>query len=154
MDSLKKLSWSAPEYEEREHSADWFWALGIIIIASSGASLIYENYFFAALLILSGVLLGFFAMKKPDMVEYELNEKGLKINNQLYAYDSIKAFFVKIENKPTLFIKSERMFMPVISIPIDNNMAEEIHTLFLEKNISEEEMREHPSEKIMEVLGF
>jgi hypothetical protein len=160
MDDKEKLTWSALEYEEKTRSADWFWALGIIIVTSSIASIIFGNYFFAALLILSGVLLGFFAIKKPDIIDYELNVNGLKIRNRLYPYERIKSFWVQLGAhpetlvKPMLFIHSERFFMPVIGIPIEENMAEEIHAIMLSQNIAEVEMREHPTEKIMEILGF
>jgi hypothetical protein len=119
------------------------------------------------LLILSGVLLGFFAIKKPDIILYELNNKGLKIGNRLYPYKNIKSFWVQVEQpkpanqqhlemiiKPLLFIHSERVFMPIITIPIEEGMAEEIYHLLLSQNIETVEMKEHPSEKIMEALGF
>src|SRR3989338_3935149 len=128
-----KLVWSALEYEEKERSQYWFWALGVIVVTSSIASIIFGNYFFALLLIIAGALLAFFAMKKPDIVTYELNEKGLKIHSRIYPYDSIKAFWVQADFtpaspvKPLLFIHSERIFMPILSIPIDLDIAEEIH---------------------------
>ena len=157
---MEKLEWSALEYEEKERSRDWFWALGIIVVTSSIAAIIFGNYFFAVLLLISGLLLGFFAIKKPEMVSYELVEKGLKIKTRLYPYESIKSFWVQTDStgdsalQPTLFIKSERAFMPILSIPIENKLAENIRSMMLSKNIIEEEMREHLSEKIMEVLGF
>jgi len=154
MDDKEKMSWSALEYEDKTRSTDWFWALGIIVIAASITSIIYGNYFFAILIILSGILLGFFAIKKPEMVSYELNKKGLKIKTRLFPYDTIKAFFIQTAPKPTLFIKSSRMFMPIISMPIENNLAEEIKSIMLSNNVKEEEMKENPSEKIMESLGF
>lgn len=154
MDEKEKIEWSALEYEEKERSTDWFWALGIIVVAGSITSLIYGNYFFAMLLILSGILLGFFAIKKPDMVSYELNKKGLKIKTRLFPYDTIKSFFVQTAPKSMLFVKSSRMFMPIISIPVENNIAEEIRFIMLSNNVQEEEMKEGPSEKIMEKLGF
>jgi hypothetical protein len=154
VEETEKLSWSAPEYEEKERKANWFWALGIIVVTSSIAAIIFGNYFFAALLILGGLLLGFFAIKKPDIVPYELNVRGLRIRDRLYPYENIKSFWVQTEIKPILFIKSERAFMPIISIPIEKTMAEEIHFIMSSQNIAEEEMREHPSEKIMEILGF
>ncbi len=151
---MDKFSWSALEYEERERSPDWFWALGIIVVASSATSIIFSNYFLAVLLVLGGALLGFFAIKKPDTVFYELNEKGLKIHTRLYPYENIKSFWVQVDLKPMLFVKTERFFMPVISVPIEENMAPEIHDIFLGQNVTEEEMKENPSEKIMEHLGF
>lgn len=157
---MDKLEWSALEYEERERSNDWFWALGIIVATGALTSIIYGNYFFAVLLVLSGILLGFFAKKTPDVVSYELNNVGLQIRTRLYPYENIKSFWVRTNQleemalKPVLFIKSERFFMPVLAIPIENNMASEIKSIMLAKNITEEEMREHVSEKIMDSLGF
>jgi len=155
MDSDKKLEWTALEYEEKERGNDWFWALGVIVVAGSIASFIYSNYFFGLLLIIGGILLGGFAIKKPDLVFYELNEKGLKIKNRLFPYENIKSFWVKkSEEKSLLFIKSERLFMPIISMPIEQNLAEKIKDFMLSGNVFEEEMKEHPSEKIMDSLGF
>lgn len=160
MDIEEKITWSALEYEEKERSNDWFWALGVIVVTSSIASIIFENYFFAALLVLAGVLLGFFAVKKPRLITYELNKKGLRIEKSLYPYENIKSFWVQLgvkgetNLKPMLFMHTERAFMPIISIPIEEHLAPQIHSFLLAKNITEEEMKEHISDKIMEILGF
>ena len=157
---MDRLEWTALEYEEKERDPDWFWALGIIVVTSSIASIIYSNYFFAVLIILSGGLLGFFAKKEPDLVSYELNAKGLRIRTRLYPYENIKSFWVQVahpedvEDKDFLFVKTERFFMPILVIPIDVSMAEEVRNIMLDRNIPEEEMREHASEKIMDRLGF
>ena len=154
MNSNEKLEWSALEYEDKDHNTDWFWALGIIVIAISIASIIYQNYFFAMLIILSGVLIAVFAVKKPEMVHYEINQKGLMIKNRLYPYEKIKSFWVQIEKTPTLFIKSERLFLHIISLPIEKDLADKIKNMMLSKQLPEEEMHAHISEKIMESLGF
>jgi hypothetical protein len=151
---MEKLQWSALEYEEKERSRDWFWALGIIVATSSIASIIFGNYFFATLLLISGLLLGFFAIKKPDLIPYELNSKGLKIRTQLYPYNNMKSFWVETSGKPTLFIKTERAFMPMISIPIDEYVADDIRSILLGEDVPEEKMQEHASLKIMDSLGF
>jgi hypothetical protein len=155
MDKDKKLEWTALEYEEKERGNDWFWALGVIVVATSITSFIYGNYFFGLLLIIGGILLAMFAIKKPDLVFYELNKKGLKIKNRVFPYENIKSFWVKDDiEKPSLFIKSERLFMPIISMPIKQYNATEIRDLMLSNDVLEEEMKEHPSEKIMDSLGF
>jgi hypothetical protein len=157
---MDRLEWTALEYEDKERDPDWFWALGIIVVTATLASIIYENYFFAVLIVLSGSLLGFFAKKKPDVVSYELNEKGLRVRSRLYPYENIKSFWIQIPHgdevdaKDLLFIKTERFFMPIISIPIDVSLADDIKSIMYSKNIEEEEMREHASEKIMDRLGF
>ncbi|MFA6324695.1 MAG: hypothetical protein WCX46_00480 [Candidatus Paceibacterota bacterium] len=151
---MDKLNWSAPEYDDKQKNNDWFWALGVIIVAGSITAIIFTNYFFAALLVIGGILLGFFSTKKPEIIEYELNNKGLKIKDHFYPYEKIKAFFVQTDSKPLLFIKSERFFMPIISMPIDYMQAENIYKMMIANEIIEEKMSEHPYEKIMEHLGF
>lgn len=160
---MEKLTWTAFEYEDKNRSRDWFWALGVIVVTASLAAIIYNNYFFAALIMLSGGLLGFLATKKPELVNYELNAKGFVVHSSLFPYENIKSFWVQRETfptddteklKPLLFIKSERFFMPIILTPIDNARAIEIRSFLLEKNVVEEEMKETFAEKIMEALGF
>ena len=146
--------WSAYEYEEKERGTDWFWAIGVIVVAGSIASIIFGNYFFAILLVLGGLSFMMFAVRKPEVVNYELNEKGLRIKNQLYPYEKIKSFFVREEGEPMLFIKSERVFLPMISMPLDGASPQKIKSIMLSKNVIEEEMKEHFSEKIVERLGL
>jgi len=155
MDKESKIEWTFLEYEEKKRGNDWFWALGIIIVASATTSIIYKNYFFGLFLVIGGVLLAMFTVKKPDLVFYELNDKGLKIKNRLYPYENIKAFFVKkYEDRATLFIKSERLFMPIFSMPVKLELAESVRSSMLKNEVIEEEIKEHVSEKIMEYLGF
>ncbi|OGI92486.1 hypothetical protein A2933_01090 [Candidatus Nomurabacteria bacterium RIFCSPLOWO2_01_FULL_46_18] len=160
MENREKLEWSAPEYEEKERSRDWFWALGVIIVTAALTSIIFQNYFFAALIVLGGALLWIFAKRPPEIITYELNNQGLKIKTRLYSYENIKSFWVQNEEKegkilkPLLFLHTERFFMPIISIPIEKAHAFSLREIFLAKNVPEEEMREHLSEKIMESLGF
>jgi len=154
MNPNEKIVWQAPEYEEKERNPDWFWALGVIVVACSVAAIIFGNYFFALLLFVGGGLLGLFAIKKPEMVSYEMNEKGFQIKNRIYPYEEIKFFWVQKEGNPTLFVRSKRLIMPVMSVPIEESQATQIRETFLSKNIGELEMKEHPSLKIMDSLGF
>lgn len=161
MENEETVNWSALEYEEKERHVDWYWALGVIIIAVAITSIILANYFFAILFVVGGSLMAFFTIKKPELVSYELNNKGLKIDNRIYLYEKIKSFWVQKPltddgkvMKPALFIKSERIVVPIFSVPIEEDSVVKIHNMMLAHNVLEEEMKEHPSERIMEALGF
>jgi hypothetical protein len=158
--SGEKIMWSSWEYEHKEQSTDWFWALGVIVVAGSLASIIFGNFFFAIVLVLGGGMLAYFAKHKPGITHYELNDKGLMVKNRLYPYQEIKSFFVQtgekngVVLKPTLFIRSSRMFIPIIPIPIEPYHSERIKAKFLSEKVEEEKMETHSSEKIMDFLGF
>ena len=154
MNPNEKITWSALEYEEKEHNIDWFWALGVVVVAGSVTSIIFKNYFFAVLLVLGGVMMGFFSIKKPETISYELNDKGLKIKTRLYPYQNIRSFWVEREKEPKIFIHSKRIIMPVSSMPIDPSLSDKIRNKMLSNNVKEEKMTEHISEKIMDSIGF
>ncbi len=170
MDLPNKLEWKALEYEEKERAPDWFWALGVLVVAGAVASILFGNFFFALLLVVSGILMAMFSLKKPEMVNYELNRLGLKIQNRIHPYEKIKAFWVEKNPtaeerelhgslpeeavKPTLFIKSEGWLMPILSVPIEEEVADNIRNIFKNHDVPEEKMKEHFSDSVMEFLGF
>lgn len=149
-----KIEWLAPEYDHKEQSVDWFWALGVIMVATSIAAIIYKNYFFAILIILGGGLLWHFSLRKPGMIDYELNEDGLKIKNRMHPYENIKHFWVQKIPTPILHVQSERFLFPTLSMPIYPNIADKIRDKMISKGVMEEEIVDHPSVKVMEYLGF
>lgn len=154
MENIHTIKWQALEYEHKEQNIDWFWGLGVVIFAGSVASILYGNYFFAIIILLGGGLLGYFSHQKPKMVEFELNNKGLKIENRIYLYENMKAFFVQKEGKTALFVKSNRPLLPVLYIPIDSGHTESIRNVLLAKKIPEEKMDETWVEKMLEYFGF
>lgn len=150
----KKLSWAVPAYTHSQKSVDWFWALGIVALTGSIAAILLANYFFAGLIILGGGLMAYFAHIEPETLYYELNQKGLKVKDRLYPYKTILAFWVDTTKSPTLFIKTDRVFLPVIPLSINHNVSEKIREILLAQEIPQEEMKEHPAEAIMELIGY
>ncbi len=146
--------WDKPEYIHQEKTNDWYWALGVIVICGSIASIIYENYFFAIFLVLGGLMMGYLAGKHPGITRYELNEKGLLVDKTFFSHNEILTFWVKNDATPMLFLKTKKMFAHYLSIPIENEQAEDIQAIFLDAGVEEEEMAEHPTEKIMNAIGF
>ena len=151
---MDKITWKALEYEEKERSGDWFWALGIVVVATSATAVIYNNYFFALLLLLSGVLLGFFAMKPPDEISYELDEKGFKAGGRFIPFENIKAFWINTEDKTKLFIRSSRVVMPELSAFLPPSLETQVRDIMLEHDIEETEIQEHHAEKVLDFFGF
>ncbi len=154
MEENNKLSWAVPAYSHDKKTVDWFWGLGIIILASVVACILVKNYYFAVVLIIGGGMMTFFAHQEPETLYYELNKNGLKIKDKFYPYKNILAFWVKKGDSPTLFIKTDRFFLPEIKIKINNNVSDKIHSIFISKEVKEEEMKEHLSEIIMDFIGY
>lgn len=149
------LSWEAPEFEEKEKSPDWYWALGIIAICGIVISIIYKNYLFAVFIAIGSVTMGMFGNQKPKMIRYELSHSGLRINEDLMPLETLKGYAIREigkERKQILIIESSKMFAHILTIPVQNSMVQDIKKE-LEK-VPEKDLREPTAHQIMDAIGF
>lgn len=159
MQQRQQLEWSALEHEHIEKSSDWFWALGIIAIAGAIASIIFNNILFAIIIIIGAFVFSVNANKKPERVNFKINNRGVIINNTMHPFSSLESFWVEEgdneneESKPKLLIKSKKLLMTHIVIPIESVRATDIRNFLLEY-LNEEEDSESLAQKIMEFFGF
>lgn len=151
-----EFSWDTLEYEHREKSTDWYWALGILVVIGAVIAFITKNFLFGVLLLIGGFLLGLFAGKKNPPISVEISQQGILINNDLIGFNTINAFWIYRNAFGTrkLILKTTRNFAPIVSVPIpDDVRATELRTFLLEI-IPEIEMTEAAIDLIMERIGF
>ena len=157
MEEHEKLEWESYEFDYKEKTSDWFWAVGIITLSIVAIAIIYDNPLFAVFMALAGFTIGSTARKLPRVVTFEINTKGIVVDNVLYPYGNLKTFWVD-ESKyapPKLLIKSEKFITPVIVIPIETDVANASDIRgFLLSFLPEEKMHEPFSHKFMNYLGF
>jgi len=154
MDFGNKLTWQAPEYEDRPKTADWFWALGIIGFSAVIASIIYHNYLFAVFIIVAVSLLVVYSIRRPQLVTFEITEQGVKIANYIYEYRHLKSFsIVAKEGNPKLLLETDRVFMPLMTVPLGSADWKRVEDALLKK-LEEKEMDEPPAHRLMDFLGF
>lgn len=151
----QQLEWNAFEHEHIEKTSDWFWVLGIIAIAGAVVSIIFNNILFAITIIIGAFVVSINANKKPNKINFKINNRGVIINNTMHLFSSLESFWVKDdeENKPKLLIKSKKLLMPHIVIPIEGVSPEDVRNFLLEY-LNEEEDDEPLTQKIMEFFGF
>ena len=144
MDDLpQKLEWQAQEYEFHKKSPEWFWALGVITLALVLAAVILKNFLFAALSVLSGFSLALYGARKPRIVAFKIDSRGITVGDKLHDYQSLKKFWINYNppHKKEMFVESKKTFSPLITIElgdIDPGMARE----YLLRYIKEEKIEE------------
>lgn len=153
------ISWKAYEYIHEPKSSDWYWALGVIALAVFGAAIIFGNYIFAILTLIVAFSLAVHAHHhEPKLVDFELNEKGVRIDDILYRYKTLESFDIEtheteIGTFAKIFIKSKKTLMPLIVIPIaevHHDDVREYLSIFLEEG----EHTESLGHRLLEWLGF
>lgn len=151
-----QLEWTALEHEHIHKSSDWFWALGIIAIATAATSIIFNNILFALVILIGAFTIGINASKPPAQVRFRITSRGILINNILHPYSSLESFWVSDENQyeqPKLLVKSKKLLAPHIVIPIEDIHPDDIRDYIIEY-LEEEEDSESLAQKIVEFFGF
>lgn len=150
----EKLSWRTHEYFHTPKTADWYWIVGTITLSIALIAIILNNVIFAVLIIVSSFTLSLFASKRPDIIDIEINNSGVIVNRDLYGYKDLESFWIETEDgNPRIIIKSKKLFMPYISIFIEDVHPDDIHAL-LSAHLEEERHSEPLLEKLLIYLGF
>jgi hypothetical protein len=153
---INTITWLAPEYVHKERGNDWFWTIGVITIVACGIAVWTHNYVFAIFLLLSGCCLIMFTLRHPQDVTYTVETKGLSMGKDIYKWKELKSFNIKKSDTDAyakLLIETSKYFLPIYTIPLPKEIAEEIKQTLL-KIIPRSEIDESKSMVFMEKLGF
>lgn len=146
------FEWEGREYEHREKSSDWYWALGILAAAGIIAAVLFGNYLLAVLIIAAALAIGLHAAKEPPVHRFALTREGLVIGSDLHRYDRMRSFsvleYLEGDPAPVLSIKTESWFTPHLVVPLEGVDADALYAYLLERI---EEAEHHPT--VVDVLG-
>lgn len=154
-EGTRSIYWEAPEHYHTEKGGDWFWILGIIALAGSIASIILGNVLFGVVILLAATTMFIAAHQEPRVIGFEVSLRGIKIDKTIYPYATLDSYYLDEENhiNPQLIVKSKKLFMPLIIIPIPDEHIDLIEDLVSDR-LPEEFLEEPLSHRILEAFGF
>ena len=150
------IRWEAYEYNHAEKPSEWYWALGLVAIAGCVAALLFNNVLFAILILIAAFVLAVFAAREPNIVQFAVTQRGIRINNKLYPYNTLESFSIEEQSDDgisKLIVNPENFLSPLIIIPIEGVDPDEIHDYLL-LSLEEADHTEPLAHRIMEWLGF
>lgn len=157
MASTVIAEWEGREYDHNPKSTDWYWALGIIGVAATLASVLFGNYLFALLIIIATGALALHAAKQPPLHRFRLIEQGILIGDDLHPFERMVSFSVleDVEGKlpPMVSIKNESWLSPHLIIPLAGVDADMVYEYFL-AHVDEDEHKHSFSDLVAAWLGF
>lgn len=156
---MKEMTWKTIEHHHGEKSSDWYWVLGIVAMTLAVLSIYFGNILFAIVVLLGAFTMILHLHTGHQEIEVSVNKKGIRINKTVYPYSTLESFWVEEEDEiehiqNQLLIKSQKSLVPLIIIPISDDIDTDELKDYLLTYIDEEEMREPFSNKLMEFLGF
>jgi len=154
-DGDSTISWTVLTHVHREHTADWYWALGLSAAVGAALSIWLGNLLFGILIILCAGSIGFLAARGPREHEVEIDDRGISIDGTLHPYRSIKSFWVGGDAEfPRLYLTTTGLMSPRLSFPLDDiNHAQAVQN-YLSQRVEEVEQEPHLGEHVAEMLGL
>lgn len=84
----------------------------------------------------------------------ELNDKHIMFGKTKFPYKELDAFWIETKDgMPRIILKSKKLFMPYISIFLEETDPEKVQEFLITK-LESEEMSEPLFEKVLVYLGF
>lgn len=154
--SRQPITWKAHEYIYIEKGQDWYWILALVAITGAVASILFNNVLFALLILIGAGVMAVLAARKPDLVQFSLTQRGMRIDDTLYPFSSLKSFAiaeVSPRHIPKLIFEPRSHFAMHIYIPLENVDVDHVHDFLLDF-LPEEDHQEPLIHHIMEWLGF
>jgi len=149
------LRWSAFEHDHIERSSDWFWALGIVAVCAALVSILFHDVLFAVLILVATSTIAMLARTPPDIVEFEISDRGIKVGGTMHRFEEIISFWVEDHDveRPLLLVDTIKFMAPNLIIPIEHI---DPHTVreYLRARSQEVPMKEPVAHKILEFFGL
>jgi hypothetical protein len=148
------LQWVAPAHLKNNRTPDWYWALGIIAVFGTVASVVWGNILFASIIAISAISLIALAIREPRTLDVLIDPDGIHVDHDFYPYPSLHSFWVAEHgHTPKLFLSTSGIIHPHVIIPLTED--KHIHQVrsYLEHYIPEESGHSLGS-WIAEILGF
>jgi hypothetical protein len=134
-EQVKAVLFEAYEHTYPPKTSDWFLILGILTLSIAIASILLGNALFGVLIFIAGLVMALLAMKEPKIVSYAVTQRGIRIDDKLFPYTTLHAYYIDEDavDGPELLIKSEKMFMPLLVLPLPEDTLDTIEDIIAER---------------------
>jgi hypothetical protein len=148
------LNWQASEYVYHPKPASWYVFLTAIIAGLLAVAFLTHQWMSMGVFVVMAVAFGLYANKKPRVLNYLADDRGITVENKFYPYESFRSFSLIHEASwSTIDLEPTRRFMPRLSILINDEQGDSIVDL-LTNNLPREDRSPDTIEKLTRYLRF
>ncbi|MBI5530285.1 MAG: hypothetical protein HY918_02175 [Candidatus Doudnabacteria bacterium] len=155
-DKNQTISWTAAEFRHYPKSAGWYVTLISVAILVIAFFIIVESDIFAAITLgIIAVLVIFFSLQTPKIVNIELNDKGVKFDNLFFPYKQMKYFWVVNNDRHrTVNFHTTALINNTVILELENQDGDQVRNLLLKYLPEHHETDETPIQRLMHKLKF
>lgn len=149
------MQWTTLEHIYDEKTNDWY--ASVILIAGSliAVEFLMNNFLLITLTIIATISFILLAARRPDMIDVEIRKTGVRVGDLLYSYNSLDGYAIaEYHHENRLLLESNRHIMPLIVIPIPEDVDLDALREGLNEYLPERELHESFAHLLLERLGF
>ena len=145
-ETVDEISWKIEESNFTPKTTEWFWALGILMLAFIVFSILLKNYLLIIIMALAAFIIYINKNQKPRQIDFCLNSNGLYIEQKFYPYDNFESFWIfpaHPEKKQELALRQKQRLASLLIIPFhsdDENKIRKILAIHLAENEEQESL--------------
>jgi len=151
------VQWQAPAFEYYPKDVSWYWLSFIIAILLVAFSIWQKNFLFAVFIFLAEISVLMMAGRKPDLIKFEINEKGLSFLEKNYSFNDLEKFCLRPSNEDKnfeeLILKKKTHINPYLKIFVDARVSSQVSDILSQK-LNEEQYEESLLDSILKWLRF
>jgi hypothetical protein len=146
------FSWTIDEYERHERGPLWYAIASLVGVALVLYSVISQNFLFAVIIIMAGVIIGLSTLREPKKVLFQMTTRGIGVGSSFTPYKSMRSFWIIYEPPMTknLYIDFGSAITPHLIVPLEDQDPLEVREALLE--FLREELTQE-TEPLSELLG-
>lgn len=147
------ISWKDYEYKHSPKDARWFWYVIGVAVVFIIISIFSRNILFIFFIVIGAGSFILSVLRRPKHILYGVTNKGIVIDKSLYPFEAIESFCIREEEENVLVLKSEKTFMPYITLPLEKTDSKDVKDILLKK-LPEEEHEKTLVEVFFEYIGL
>lgn len=149
------MEWDVLEHVHHEKSNDWYASVIVIAGVLVAAELYYGSFVLIALTVVAAVAILVVSSKPPRTIRVSVGGSGVRAGGVFYPYSTLDAFAViEHHTEHKILLESVKPYLPLIVVPIAQDVPlEELRNL-LAKSLPEKELNEPFAHIVAEYLGF
>lgn len=148
------LEWHSPEHHFDRKKNDWYWILGVIVLATAVLSFYFGNFLFGVFILIAGATLGIISYKETKIIPIKITAKGIIAGRYLHPWLSYRSFWIEDEHVSgaRILLRPTSTYQPLTVIPINEEVdLSDIHDLLLEF-LDEEFLRESAIHRLFDKI--
>lgn len=156
----RSLAWEAPEFYHYERGTSWLVTIWLVAIILAAAALWYYKVTFFGVLSalvppLAALALTNQSRLKPETIRVAIDQEGLHMKGQLYAWKELKSFWLVFSaDTQALYVETTRRLLPFVSVQLGKIDPEVVRNLLLTHLPEQADRGEHFGDRLGRFMKF